>query len=442
MDKRADSLSEEVNWVRGSCIGRGSFGMVSLAMYKSTGQVFAVKSINLNSSSLHSVSSLENEIKILRSLSSPYVVSYLGDDYTVGCRNLHMEYLPGGTAAELDAGSAGTDEIELRGYVRCVTRALRYLHEDAATVHCDVKGRNILIRREDNSAKLSDFGAARRVSDVAAGGNRINGTPLWMAPEVARGEHPTPASDVWSLGCTVIEMATGEHPWRDCAHGDVAGFLFRLGFGDEVPKVPTLLSKACKDFVDKCLRRDPRERWSCEQLLRHPFLAEEPSPRSVLDWATWDEDVLMDKCENSVYTYDEINSTARERLKELGSNEGIVGWDSDGWELVRWIKDPDKVDEEYANYLGVELGEWVKSENKPSCSASSCCCCSNCDCYCISELRCSNWVGISLGLLALCDLLLEMAVLNVIQLFFSTIIYFKLYHQTPFDLYYFFQMLL
>ena len=82
-----------------------------------------------------------------------------------------------------------------------------------------------------------------------------SGTPLWMAPEVVAGEATSPASDVWSLGCTVIEMVTGKPPWKVTDHEDAGGVLLRIALGDQVPEFPAELSKCGRDFLDKCLRR-------------------------------------------------------------------------------------------------------------------------------------------------------------------------------------------
>uniref|UniRef100_A0A8N4F7M4 Mitogen-activated protein kinase kinase kinase 18 n=1 Tax=Elaeis guineensis var. tenera TaxID=51953 RepID=A0A8N4F7M4_ELAGV len=308
------------SWVRRRRIGEGSFGAVSLAMDRSNGQVFAVKSVNLNSSPLSSAKALENEIQILQSISSPYIVSYLGDDTTQESptnvwRNLHLEYMPGGTVADLAARNGPIAEPQVRNYTRCIARALHHLHSVAGLVHCDVKGRNVLVGLSPGVAKLADFGSATRIPhgcSMDANKQYAQGTPLWMAPEVARGERPTPASDIWSLGCTVIEMLTGAQPWR--SSGPDA--LFRIGFGDEVPEIPDWLSKAGRDFLDKCLRRDSTERWTGEQLLQHPFLADDdtnvtgPSPRSVLDLADLEfcDDDASSNGENSwpSYSHDEV----------------------------------------------------------------------------------------------------------------------------------------
>ncbi|URE38001.1 Protein tyrosine kinase [Musa troglodytarum] len=361
--------SDVRSWVKGSAIGTGAFGVVHLALDESTGRAFAVKSVSLGSSPVAWVQSLEREIQILRSLRSPYVVAYLGDDTSQepragACRNLHLEYMPGGTVAESAAAAKAKglplDEIQVRAYARCVVRALRYLHDIAGVVHCDVKGRNVLLGRDRRVAKLADFGAAVRIADASRGGDGrgwVRGTPLWMAPEVARGERPTPASDVWSLGCTVIEMVTGAPPWPDVRTNNAAGAMLRIGYGGETPEFPVRLSDIGQDFLARCFRRDASERWTAEQLLWHPFLAKEsvitgPSPRGVLEWANTefhddddgDDDSIKERCTvSSSYDHqaEEMMDCARGRVRELASDRGAFGWCSDGWELI-WCSESEE----------------------------------------------------------------------------------------------------
>ncbi|KAI7983100.1 Mitogen-activated protein kinase kinase kinase 18 [Camellia lanceoleosa] len=330
-------------WVRGSCIGRGSYGTVSLAVNKSDGQgkVFAVKSVDLSSCLKPQADALENEIRILRSLSSPWVVEYLGADSTAeqgsttSFRNLHLEYLPGGTVADLAKRYSGADVDEeiVRSYTWCVVSALKYVHA-MGIVHCDVKGKNVLVGPTHGGAKLADFGSAAEISAASP----PCGSPLWMAPEVIRREYQGPESDVWSLGCTVIEMVTGKPAWED--HG--GDTLCKIGYSDELPEIPTQLSELGRDFLHKCLRRDRTQRWSCDQLLRHPFVSSSSpsnsithqSPRCVLDWLNSEFSDEEKEEDESSLEYEIRAQSGRGRIGKLASNEGPI-WESDGWVVVR-----------------------------------------------------------------------------------------------------------
>ncbi|KAI8574034.1 hypothetical protein RHMOL_Rhmol01G0322900 [Rhododendron molle] len=345
MERKENRVS---NWVRGSCVGRGSFGSVSLAADKSDGRVFAVKSVERSPGSEPRIEALENEIRILKSVSSPWVVEYLGDDETVEAggatsfRNLHLEYLPGGTVADLAkqrryTGSGGVyDEEIIRSYAWCIVSALNCVHS-RGIVHCDVKGKNVLVGPAVGQAKLADFGSS---AEFDAGEVVVaRGSPLWMAPEVVRREYQGPESDLWSLGCTVIEMVTGEPPWEDRG----VDTLSRIGYSGELPELPAQLSELGRDFVDKCLRRNRVERWSCDQLLQHPFISKSAphssitysSPRCVLDWSSsefYDEESEIEVEEEEV---SELRlDSVRERIGKLASSAGAI-WESDGWEVVR-----------------------------------------------------------------------------------------------------------
>ncbi|KAE8688520.1 Clathrin, heavy chain isoform 1 [Hibiscus syriacus] len=328
------SSCEKASWIRGKFLGKGAFGTVSLAINESDGTVFAVKSVDLSTCLPGQLECLENEIRILRSLSSPYVVDFLGDDVTTSHRNLHVEYMSGGTlvdVAVVKQRSADLDERILRWHTRCLLLALKYVH-DQGIIHCDVKGKNVLVGLDFTTVKLADFGSAI-VKECAADKDRSTmitprGSPLWMAPEVILGEYQGLESDVWSLGCTVIEMLTGNPAWEDQGFSSLA----RIANSDELPRLPPLLSELGEDFVDKCLRRDLKQRWSCDQLLQHPFVRSasapigEPSPRCVLDFSRseFKEDESTGNLEGSV----------RERIGKLAT-EGVVYWESDGWVAVR-----------------------------------------------------------------------------------------------------------
>lgn len=386
------------SWTRGRQIGSGTFGDVNLAVRKSTGEPFAVKSVHINSPHR---ASLENEIAILKSLASPYVVRYLGDDTAGERRNLHLELMPGGSLADVLAAEKGSraalDEAEVRAYARCVARALRYLHDVAGVVHCDVKGRNVLIGGPPGVAKLADFGAAVRTSDDGGKGNRgARGTPLWMAPEVARGEGPRSASDVWSLGCMVIEIVTGTHPWPELKRAEPETAMFHIGYGDDLPEFPLRMSKLGKDFLGKCLRKKPSERWTAEQLLQHPFLAEEGislenSPRGVLEWTNWefDGDNCGSDCSSSLSSSVDPMSRARDRVRQLASCSEQVSWDDDdGWEEIRkadqvnlagdGIEEAAEEHVQDGNCSSVRLDNIDRGDSVPASASAANCCCSWC----------------------------------------------------------------
>ncbi|KAK1610155.1 hypothetical protein QYE76_033828 [Lolium multiflorum] len=297
-----------VEWTRGPTIGRGSSATVSLAVDRLTGELLAVKSVGADRAA-----ELKREQSILSGLSSPYVVRCLGSEVSASADgsgrgfDMLMEYAPGGSLADEIRRRGGRFEEEalIRSRARDILRGLAHAHA-AGVAHCDVKARNVLIGA-DGRAMIADFGCARRTTGGGiAGEHRVMGTPAFMAPEAARGEAQGPAADVWALGCTVIEMATGAAPWQ--RFGSAVAMLHHVAFSGEAPELPPWLSEEGKDFLGRCLRQDAGERWTAEQLLGHEFVAfASPSssssvvpviakkelfvsPKSVLDQALWEED--------------------------------------------------------------------------------------------------------------------------------------------------------
>ncbi|CAH8282416.1 unnamed protein product [Eruca vesicaria subsp. sativa] len=327
------SIPNTSSWSRGTCIGRGCFGTVNKAVSKINGGVFAVKSVDIATCLPAQSQSLENEITILRSLEPhPHIVTFLGDDAskegTSSFRNLHLEYSPEGDVAN---GGIIVKETLLRRYVFCLVSALRHVHSNGIA-HCDVKSKNVLVADGGSSVKLADFGSAMELEKPT---DEIlpRGSPLWMAPEVVRREYQGPESDVWSLGCTVVEMLTGKPAWEDNGFDS----LSRIGFSNELPFIPAAVSELGRDFLEKCLRRDRRLRWSCDQLLEHPFICQghdsflvtESSPRCVLDWANSE---FEEEEEEANVSRDMVSGVAR--MSNLATTGGVV-WESDGWIEVR-----------------------------------------------------------------------------------------------------------
>lgn len=352
-----------MNWTRGHTIGHGSTATVSAATTQGCDgsiEVLAVKSIELAKSEF-----LQREQKILSFLSSPYIVGYKGYDISMENNklvfNLMMEYLPAGTVTDVVRKFRARGRLKegmISCYARQIVQGLEYLHSNGL-VHCDIKGSNILV--SETGAKIADFGCAKWVFPVAQPDREeakpavvFGGTPLFMAPEVARGEEQGFAADIWALGCTIIEMVTGgSPPWPNATNA--ASLIYRIGFSEELPEIPDFLSEKGKDFLKKCLRRDPNHRWTAEQLLKHPFLEEiidipkenyqefkTSSPTSILDQGIWNS-VEESKTVSGMITTTTTNNTRNssnspsQRLSKLLSSESRNpnwNWD-ENWITVR-----------------------------------------------------------------------------------------------------------
>ncbi|KAI3497280.1 hypothetical protein L1887_39775 [Cichorium endivia] len=344
-----------MRWTRGHVLGRGSSATVYTATSTTTGEIFAAKSVVLSKSE-----TLQREQQFLSILSSPYVVSYKGYDITREKNklmyNLLMQYMPGGTV--IDAIKAQNcdrfNELQISKYTRQIIQGLEYIHS-YGLVHCDIKGANLLVG--DNGVKIADFGCAKWVSEGVA----VCGTPMFMAPEVARGEEQGFAADIWALGCVVIEMATGGLPWTNV--DDPVSVLYKIGFSGESPEIPGDFSYQAKDFISKCLIQDPNERWGATELLKHPFLEEinrhtteitcrdlrTGSPTSILDQYVWNSTEESPSVGSDVIIQTCSSYSLRQRIEQLAGDSEKVKW---GWEV--------EVDEEI---------DWMTSRSNESSGA-------------------------------------------------------------------------
>ncbi|XP_047323378.1 mitogen-activated protein kinase kinase kinase YODA-like [Impatiens glandulifera] len=264
-------------WKKGRLLGRGTFGHVYLGFNSQSGEMCAMKEVTLFSDdkkSKESAQQLVQEITLLSGLQHPNIVQYYGSD-TVDDNKLYiyLEYVSGGSIHKLlqDYGPLG--ETAIRNFTRQILCGLAYLHAKN-TVHRDIKGANILVD-PNGCVKLADFGMAKHINGQPCPLS-LKGSPYWMAPEVIKNSSGCNlAVDIWSLGCTVLEMANGKPPWSQ--YEGVAA-MFKIGNSKELPVIPDELGDHGKDFVRQCLQRNPANRPTAAQLLDHPFIRRAVSP--------------------------------------------------------------------------------------------------------------------------------------------------------------------
>lgn len=156
-------------------------------------------------------------------------------------------------------------------YICQVLEGLLYLH-DQGVIHRDIKGSNILATKE-GSIKLADFGVA---TTVGGHDRSVVGSPYWMAPEVVEQSGATTASDIWSVGCVVIELLEGQPPYHEL---EPMPALFRI-VNDDCPPLPESASPVIRDFLLQCFQKDSNLRISARKLLKHPWMV---SARKQLD---------------------------------------------------------------------------------------------------------------------------------------------------------------
>lgn len=261
-------------WVKGEKIGQGSFGEVFQGM-NDKGKLFAVKVLNM-AGKTSEVSSLSDEIELMRDLSHKNIVGYIGTmvDTINGVVSIFQEWVPGGSLAHL-LKKFGTFRIEVvRNYTKQILLGLKYLHENGV-VHRDIKGGNILVD-DTGTVKLADFGASTKFDtmDGTQATMHIKGTPYFMAPEVLSENKYGRKGDIWAVGCTMIQMLTGEPPWKDQNVKSLIQLHSLLSSWNKgPPPFDKEVTPECRDCLNSCFMKKETSRPSAAELLETKFLS-------------------------------------------------------------------------------------------------------------------------------------------------------------------------
>lgn len=275
---------ENNSWMKGDLIGEGSFGSVYLALHAVTGELMAVKQVELpavaqgteiDKKKNNMIAALKQEIDLLQGLQHTNIVQYLGTSCDDKHLNIFLEYVPGGSIAGMLKQYNVFREPLIRNFVRQILEGLSYLH-DRNIIHRDIKGANVLVDNK-GGVKISDFGISKRVeastmlNQGPSGSNRpsLQGSVFWMAPEVVRQSTHTKKADIWSLGCLIVEMFTGAHPFPNQNQYQA---IFAIGGTSAKPDIPNQTSEEGKKFLTMTFEADYEKRPSAEQLLKEKFL--------------------------------------------------------------------------------------------------------------------------------------------------------------------------
>ncbi|RPA82166.1 hypothetical protein BJ508DRAFT_208424 [Ascobolus immersus RN42] len=296
MDKSLSILTSSfsnvtLRWQQGQFLGGGSFGTVHAAINLDTGGIMAVKEIRLQDPQMtpQIAQSIKDEMRVLEVLDHPNVVDYIGIEVHRDKVYLFMEYCGGGSLASLLEHGRIEDETVLQIYTLQMLEGLAYLHA-SNVVHRDIKPENILLD-SNGVIKFVDFGAAKviarsgktraftrqptRASVTRTGVNSMTGTPMYMSPEAITGttRESYSAMDIWSLGCVILEAATGRKPWVNL--DNEWAIMWNIA-GGQKPQLPTpdQLSPAGIDFLNRCFEREPTKRGTAAELLQHDWVSE------------------------------------------------------------------------------------------------------------------------------------------------------------------------
>lgn len=262
---------------RKEIIGRGKFGVVYKAFHVKTQQVYAIKVLNLDNTE-DEVEDIRKEIQFLSSLKqTPNITHYYGS-YLIDTKLwVIMEYCAGGSLRTLLR--PGIIEEKYIGVImREILVALISIHRDNV-IHRDIKAANILIAN-NGSVKLCDFGVAAQLSQSMLKRQTMAGTPYWMAPEVImEGVYYDTKVDIWSLGITAYEIATGNPPY---CHMEAIRAMQMI----TKSKPPRLegreYSQPLKEFIALCLDEDPKERPYAEELFKSKLIKQEKGTSTVI----------------------------------------------------------------------------------------------------------------------------------------------------------------
>lgn len=284
-----DLSSGPTNWLKGARIGSGSFGTVYLGMNAITGELMAVKQVELrpltddagndgqvsnkenkNNNELQQkmIEALQHEMNLLKELHHENIVTYLGsssDDVHV---NIFLEYVPGGSLNTMLTNYGPFEEPLIRNFTRQILIGVNYLHSKNI-IHRDIKGANILIDIK-GEVKISDFGISKKLTSNTNLSKRasLQGSVYWMAPEVVKQIATTSKADIWSVGCLIIEMFTGKHPFPNFSQMQA---IFKIGTHN-TPEIPKWCTPEGRDFLKQTFILDYQKRPGAQELLNHSFM--------------------------------------------------------------------------------------------------------------------------------------------------------------------------
>jgi len=313
--KELGDLGGDEDFEKLSELGAGNGGVVHCVKHKPTGMIMAKKMIHLEVKPAIR-KQIVTELKILHDCNSPYIVGFYGPYPSDGEINICMEYMDGGSLDLVLKKTGKIPEPYSRKITYAVLRGLSYLREKHQIIHRDVKPSNILVNSQ-GEIKICDFGVSGQLIDSMA--NSFVGTRSYMSPERLQGSQYSVASDLWSLGLSLLEISFGMYPIpppdtsslvqlfgqqilednlisphprtprtpRSPGMKPMAIFeLLEYIVNQPPPKLPKkVFSDNMRDFVDRCLRKNPTERPDLATLMQHPWL--EGVENDNIDIAEW-----------------------------------------------------------------------------------------------------------------------------------------------------------
>ncbi len=271
-------------------LGKGNYGTVRKVKHTQTHVEMAMKEIRLELDE-SKLNGIIMELDILHRATAPQIVEFYGAFFIESCVYYCMEYMNAGSLDKLYGERGSVPEDVLARITGSMVRGLSFLKDHLQIMHRDVKPTNVLINSR-GQVKLCDFGVSGQLEKSLAKTNI--GCQSYMAPERIKGESQnllgtyTVASDVWSLGLSMVETTLGTYPYPPETYSNVFAQLQAIVHGDP-PELPSdLYSETARDFVAKCLEKIPARRPTYAQLLKHDFLTQdEAKGETGVDMVGW-----------------------------------------------------------------------------------------------------------------------------------------------------------
>ena len=248
-------------------IGKGSYGEVYLVRSQIDSRQYVLKRIKLHSLSEKEKRTAAQEARLLSELTHPNIVSYKDSFHFNGLLHIVMCYCEGGDLNKYlkSRNSCHLSESQIIHWFVQIALALQYLHK-LNILHRDLKTQNIFLSR--NIVKVGDLGIARVLESSGAMARTFIGTPYYMSPEIFQNIPYNHKSDIWALGCCVVEMATLKTAF---SAKDLNSLAFKIIVGKQ-PSIPNNYSNQLKQLIKCLLSRDPDQRPSIHQLLKLSFI--------------------------------------------------------------------------------------------------------------------------------------------------------------------------
>ncbi|KRX04195.1 Protein kinase-like domain [Pseudocohnilembus persalinus] len=278
---------KKINYHKGAIIDEGAFGKVYEGVDINGETFYAIKTVEFSGSYdkiIRDIQNLKNEVQLLQKLDChPNIVKFYGYQVADDKKSVDiiMEKIDGSSLKQIIKTVDGNiDPSIIRLYTKQILEGVKYLHNNGI-IHRDLKGANIMVHNTEG-IKLIDFGTSKqfKINQITKDDVHLcksfKGSPYWMAPEIVKKTGHNEKTDIWSIGCVVIEMFLGRPPYSDLVKNkeDLLNVMYQKIANGIKPTYPQDISDSCRTFLDACLQLEPEKRPSAEELLEFEWIVQ------------------------------------------------------------------------------------------------------------------------------------------------------------------------